>query len=46
MSRHENRVLTNYRDQLISERIRLVNRLRGHLVQIAPELEAQIRPRR
>jgi transposase len=41
---HEIRVLTDYRDQLISERIRLVNRLRWHLVQIAPELEAQIRP--
>jgi transposase len=37
-------VLTDYRDQLIGERIRLVNRLRWHLVQIAPELEAQIRP--
>lgn len=41
---HEIRVLTDYRDQLTSERIRLVNRLRWHLVQIAPELEAQIRP--
>jgi transposase len=41
---HEIRVLTDYRDQLISERVRLVNRLRWHLVQLAPELEAQIRP--
>ncbi len=41
---HEIRVLTDYRDQLINERVRLVCRLRWHLVQIAPELEAQIRP--
>ena len=41
---HEIRVLTDYRDQLIGERVRLVNRLRWHLVQIAPQLEAQIRP--
>jgi len=41
---HEIRVLTDYRDQLISARIRLVNRLRWHLVQTAPELEAQVRP--
>jgi transposase len=41
---HEIRVLTDYRDQLINERVRLVNRLRWHLVQIAPELEARIRP--
>jgi transposase len=40
----EIRVLTDDRDQLISERIRLVNRLRWHLVQIAPELEARVRP--
>jgi hypothetical protein len=37
-------VLNDYRDQLISERVRLVSRLRWQLVQIAPELEAQIRP--
>ncbi len=37
-------MLTDYRDQLINERIRLASRLRWHLVQIAPELEAQIRP--
>ena len=41
---HEIRVLTDYRDQLINERVRLVCRLRWHLVQIAPEIEAQIRP--
>jgi transposase len=41
---HEIRVLNDYRDQLISERVRLISRLRWHLVQIAPELEAQIRP--
>jgi transposase len=41
---HEIRILADYRDQLINERVRLVNRLRWHLVQIAPELEAQIRP--
>jgi transposase len=41
---HEIRVLADYRDQIISERVRLINRLRWHLVQIAPELEAQIRP--
>jgi transposase len=40
----EIRVLNDYRDQLINERIRLASRLRWHLVQIAPELEAQIRP--
>ena len=40
----EIRVLTDYRDQLITERVRHINRLRWHLVQIAPELEAQIRP--
>jgi transposase len=41
---HEIRLLNDYRDQLVNERVRLVNRLRWHLVQIAPELEAQIRP--
>jgi transposase len=41
---HEIRVLNDYRRQLVSERVRLINRLRWHLVQIAPELEAQIRP--
>jgi hypothetical protein len=37
-------VLNDYRRQLVSERVRLINRLRWHLVQIAPEIEAQIRP--
>jgi transposase len=41
---HEIRVLNDYRDQLISERVRHISRLRWHLVQIAPELEARIRP--
>jgi transposase len=41
---HEIRVLNDYRRQLVSERVRLINRLRWHLVQIAPELEAQIKP--
>ncbi len=41
---HEIRVLSDYRDQLINERVRLASRLRWHLVQIAPELEAQVRP--
>ncbi|HEY8639096.1 MAG TPA: IS110 family transposase [Solirubrobacterales bacterium] len=41
---HEFRVLNDYRDQLVNERVRLASRLRWHLVQIAPELEAQIRP--
>ena len=41
---HEIRVLTDYRDQLVNERVRYINRLRWHLVQIAPHLEAQIRP--
>jgi transposase len=41
---HEIRVLTDYRDQLVHERVRHINRLRWHLVQIAPQLEAQIRP--
>ena len=40
----EIRVLNDYRDQLVTERVRLINRLRWHLVQIAPQLEAQIRP--
>ena len=36
----EIRVLNDYRDQIIWERTRLVNRLRWHLVAVAPELEA------
>jgi transposase len=38
------RLLCDYRDQLISERVRVVNRLRWHLVAIDPELEAKLRP--
>jgi transposase len=41
---HDIRVLNDYRRQLVSERVRLINRLRWHLVQIAPEIEAQIKP--
>jgi transposase len=40
----EIRVLCDYRDQLITERTQMINRLRWHLVTIAPELEAQIGP--
>jgi transposase len=38
----EIRVLTDYRNQLICERTRMINRLRWHLLAIAPELEAQL----
>jgi transposase len=38
----EIRVLCDYRDQIICERTRMINRLRWHLVMIAPELEAQL----
>lgn len=38
----EIRVLCDYRDQIICERTRMINRLRWHLVRIAPELEAQL----
>jgi transposase len=34
----EIRVLNDYRDQIITERTRLINRLRWHLVRIAPQL--------
>jgi transposase len=40
----EIRILTDYRDQIISERVRLANRLRWHLVQLAPDLEAGLAP--
>lgn len=36
----EIRVLCDYRDQIIGERTRMINRLRWHLVTIAPEIEA------
>jgi transposase len=38
------RLLCDYRDQLITERVQLINRLRWHLLAIAPELEAQLSP--
>ncbi len=37
-------MLCDYRDQLICERTRMINRLRWHLVTIAPELETQLNP--
>ena len=40
----EIRLLCDYRDQLISERTRIINRLRWHLVTLAPDLEAQLVP--
>ena len=38
------RLLCDYRGQLITERVRLINRLRWHLLAIEPELEAQLSP--
>lgn len=38
----EIRVLCDYRDQLINERVRVINRLRWHLVKVAPQIEASI----
>ena len=38
----EIRVLCDYRDQIICERTRMINRLRWQLVTIAPELETQL----
>jgi transposase len=38
----EIRVLCDYRDQIICERTRMINRLRWHLVAIAPELETSL----
>ena len=35
-------VLCDYRDQIICERTRMINRLRWHLVRSAPDLEAQL----
>jgi transposase len=40
----EIRVLTDYRDQQINERTRMINRLRWHLVRIAPDIEANLAP--
>src|SRR5262249_29289756 len=38
----EIRLLSDHRDQLVAERTRLQNRLRWHLLQLCPELEAQL----
>jgi transposase len=40
----EIRLLCDYRDQLITERTRMICRLRWHLVTIAPDIEAQLFP--
>ncbi len=40
----EIRTLNDYRDQIVTERSRLANRLRWHLVQLAPDLEASLAP--
>jgi transposase len=36
------RLLSDHRDQLVGERTRIQNRLRWHLLQLCPELEAQL----
>ncbi len=41
----EIRLLADHRSDLIAERTRMINRLRWHLVDICPELEAQIAAR-
>jgi transposase len=38
----EIRLLADHRDDLIAERTRIVNRLRWHLVDLCPQLEAQV----
>ena len=38
----EIRLLSDHRDQLVAERTRIQNRLRWHLLQLCPELEAQL----
>jgi hypothetical protein len=40
----EIRFLTDYRDQIVAERVRLADRLRWHLVQLAPDIEAGLAP--
>jgi transposase len=40
----EIRMLADYRDQLVSEVTRWINRLRWHLVALDPELEAELPP--
>jgi transposase len=42
----EIRLLSDHRDDLVAERTRAINRLRWHLVELCPELEADIAPRR
>jgi transposase len=38
----EIRLLSDHRDELVAERTRIQNRLRWHLLQLCPELEAQL----
>ena len=38
----EIRLLSDHRDQLVAERTRIQNRLRWHLLQLCPELEARL----
>ena len=38
----EIRLLADHRDDLVAERMRIVNRLRWHLVDLCPQLEAQV----
>jgi transposase len=38
----EIRLLSDHRDDLVGERTRIQNRLRWHLLQLSPELEAQL----
>jgi transposase len=38
----EIRLLSDHRDQLVAERTRIQNRLRWHLLELCPELEAQL----
>src|SRR6266566_3678742 len=38
----EIRLLSDHRDQLVAERVRIQNRLRWHLLALCPELEAQL----
>jgi transposase len=41
----EIRLLHDHREDLVAERVRAQNRLRWHLVAVAPELERSLRPR-
>jgi transposase len=40
----EIRLLLDHRSDLVAERTRIVNRLRWHLLQLAPELERSVKP--